>query len=80
MQHFFLQKRMNKLHKNISVAVVMINFVSALYSRYGKKFILLRRSLQINLIQDDDGIAELNPDEYFNNILRTLRDAIDGDI
>lgn len=35
--------------------------------------------LQINLIQDDDGIAELNPDEFFNNILRTLRDAIDGD-
>lgn len=34
--------------------------------------------LQINLIQDDDGIAELNPDEFFNNILRTLRDAIDG--
>lgn len=35
-------------------------------------------NLQINLIQDDDGIAELNPDEFFNNILRTLRDAIDG--
>lgn len=34
---------------------------------------------QINLIQNEQGIAELNPDEYFNNILRTLRDAIDGD-
>lgn len=33
---------------------------------------------QINLIQGDDGTAEINPDEYFNNILRSLRDAIDG--
>ena len=29
-------------------------------------------------MQTDDGIAELNPDEYFNNILRILREAIDG--
>lgn len=45
-----------------------------------ENFILSRFTSQINLIQDDDGIAELNPDEFFNNILRTLRDAIDGEL
>lgn len=30
------------------------------------------------MIQNDDGIAEINPDEYFNHIVRALRDAIDG--
>lgn len=45
-----------------------------------ENLILSRFTSQINLIQDDDGIAELNPDEFFNNILRTLRDAIDGEL
>lgn len=39
---------------------------------------LFMSHFQSNVIQSEVGIAELNPDEYFNNILRTLRDAIDG--
>lgn len=32
----------------------------------------------MNFIENDDGMVEINPEELFNNVIKVLRDAIDG--